>query len=278
MPYSAPIDRAHPTAFLFLVDQSGSMSDMMNDTQSKATIACDVLNRTLMDLVIRSTKSDGVRDYFHIGMIGYSGHGVSSGFIPTLGNNSILHPVSAIESNPLRIEERTQRVSDGCGGLVEQTVRFPVWFEPSCVGGTPMCEALFMAADTLAAWCDAHPDSYPPTVLHITDGEANDGSPEPYAEKVKQIGTKDGQVLLFNLHISTSSPNPVRFPATNQELSDPFAKMLFNMSSPFSDRMRMYAAHQGLKLNTGARGFAFNAGLEELVDLFDIGTRAMQLR
>lgn len=278
MAYSAPIDRQHPTAFLFLVDQSGSMADQMDGNCSKADIASNVMNRTLMDLIIRSTKADGVRDYFHVGIIGYGGHGVSSGFT-SLPNSDILHPVSLIEENPLRVEDRTQRVSDGIGGLVEQSVRFPVWFDPVCMGGTPMCEALFTAAETLAAWCDAHPDSYPPTVLHITDGESNDaGSPEELAKNIMQIGTNDGQTLMFNLHISTSNPNPVRFPATDNELPDAFARMLFNMSSTFPERMRMYAQAQNLRLNPGARGFAFNAGLEELVDLFDIGTRAMQLR
>ena len=277
MAYSAPIDRRNPTAFLFLVDQSGSMRDMMSASESKADIASNVLNRTLMDLIIRSTKSDGVRDYFHVGVIGYSGHGVSTGFSGAL-SSGMIHPISAIEANPLRIDERVQRVSDGIGGLVEQTVRFPVWFSPTCEGGTPMCSALFTATEALAAWCNSYPDSYPPTILHITDGESTDGPPDILANNLMKIGTKDGAALLFNLHLSINSPTPIRFPATDQGLPDSFAQMLFNISSPFPDHMRRYAQMQGLQMPPGARGFAFNAGLEELVDLFDIGTRALQLR
>ncbi len=39
-----------------------------------------------------------------------------------------------------------------------------------------MCEAITRAAEELVRWSDAHPDSYPPTVLHITDGASTVGT------------------------------------------------------------------------------------------------------
>jgi len=33
------------------------------------------------------------------------------------------------------------------------------------------------AAEAIAEWCDAHPSSYPPTILHVTDGASTDGAP-----------------------------------------------------------------------------------------------------
>ena len=41
-----------------------------------------------------------------------------------------------------------------------------------------MRKGIVAAAQEVAQWCDAHPNSYPPTVLHVTDGEASDGDPE----------------------------------------------------------------------------------------------------
>ena len=35
MPYSAEINRAHPSCFLFLIDQSGSMDEVMNPEDAK---------------------------------------------------------------------------------------------------------------------------------------------------------------------------------------------------------------------------------------------------
>src|SRR5882762_8904854 len=98
MPYTAAIDRSNPTAFLFLVDQSGSMDDKMSTGRSKAQQVADVLNRTLATLITRCTKAEGTRNYFEIGVIAYSGDAAYNGFQGSLGS-SILHPISAIEAS-----------------------------------------------------------------------------------------------------------------------------------------------------------------------------------
>ena len=36
---------------------------------------------------------------------------------------------SALANNPLRVEQRTRRVDDGAGGLIEQKFKFPAWSE-----------------------------------------------------------------------------------------------------------------------------------------------------
>ena len=59
--YNAEISRSQPTAYLFLVDQSGSMSDQMaSASRSKAQFVADVLNKTLRDLIVRCTRDEGV--------------------------------------------------------------------------------------------------------------------------------------------------------------------------------------------------------------------------
>jgi len=277
MPYIAEISRSNPTAFLFLVDQSGSMDDKMSSGRSKAQQVADVLNRTLATLITRCTKSEGTRNYFDIGVIGYGANGAYNGFQGALGS-SVLHPISAIEASPLRIEERQKKMDDGAGGVVEQSVKFPVWFEPHASGGTPMCQAMTKAAEELVAWCDSHPNSYPPTVLHITDGESTDGDPEELATQIRQIQTGDGPVLMFNLHVSTSGASPVEFRAAEMGLPDTYAKLLFRMSSPLPEHLIRFAQEKGFEVSMESRGFMFNADAVQIVDFFDIGTRASQLR
>ncbi|ENO8414705.1 VWA domain-containing protein [Vibrio mimicus] len=277
MSYSAEISRTNPTAFLFLVDQSGSMQDSMTNGKSKAQFVADVLNRTLATLITRCTKSEGTRDYFEVGVLGYSGSTAENGLAEAL-SGAIIHPISQIEANPLRVEDRIKRVDDGAGGLVDQAIKFPVWFEPKAAGGTPMCNAITSAAEQLVAWCDAHPDSYPPTVLHITDGESTDGEPGSLAQQLQQISTNDGNVLLFNLHVSSSGGDPVKFPFSDAGLSDCYAKLLFSMSSPLPVHLQKVAEEKGIKATMESRGFVFNGEITEVVDFFDIGTRAAQLR
>jgi hypothetical protein len=277
MPYSSPIQRSDPTAFVFLVDQSASMGDKMAGERTKAQFVADVLNRTLMNLVTRCTRSEGVYNYFDVGVIGYGNSGACNGFTGSLGGE-MLHPISSIEANPLRVEDRRKKVDDGAGGLVEQSVKFPVWFQPMGNGGTPMCAALTKAAEILVTWCDRHPNSYPPTVLHITDGESTDGDPEELATMLKQISTGDGQALLLNIHVSASEAAPTKFPASESGLPDAYAKLLFRMSSQLPDHLIRFAREKGYSVTSESRGFVFNADAAEIVEFFDIGTRASQLR
>ncbi|MDO4636956.1 MAG: VWA domain-containing protein [Lautropia sp.] len=277
MSHEAQISRNNPTAFLFVVDQSGSMSDHMTIGKSKAEFVADALNRTLMNLIGRCTKSEGVRDYFEIGVIGYGGHGIDNGFSGPLGA-CVLNSVSAIEQNPTRIEDRKKKMDDGAGGIVETSMKFPVWFEPRANGGTPMRAALTKAAEEVAVWCDAHPESYPPTILHVTDGESGDGDPEEIATNLGQLRTNDGSVIVMNIHVSALASDTIKFPSSESGLPDSYAKALFRMSSVFPPHIAAFAKDKGYAVSPESRGYMFNAEAAELVDFFDIGTRASQLR
>lgn len=278
MAYQAAIQRSDPTALLFLVDQSRSMEDRMAGSErTKAQFVADVLNRTLATLIVRCRKSDGVRDYFNVGVLGYGGDSVTNGFHGVLSQTT-LQPISVVEANPLRIEERKRKVDDGAGGLVEQLTKFPVWFEPKADGGTPMRAAIMAAAEALAGWCDAHPRSYPPTVLHVTDGDSTDGDPEELADTLRQFQTEDGNVLLLNLHVSSQAGQSVQFPASENALADQYAKLLFRMSSQLPEHLVRVAQEKGIAASFESRGFMFNAEAEQIVNFFDIGTRASQLR
>jgi uncharacterized protein YegL len=85
----------------------------------------------------------------------------------------------------------TDAAGDGVqdGGLPRREVKFPIWFEPQNRGNTSMCAALLMAIGTLNAWCKLHHASFPPLVLHVSDGHPTDGDPEPIANVLKSSGT-----------------------------------------------------------------------------------------
>ena len=76
MPYTADISRANPACFLFLIDQSGSMELALAGQPGfrKMDQAATALNGILNALSLRCSQGMEVRDYFHIGVIGYSTH------------------------------------------------------------------------------------------------------------------------------------------------------------------------------------------------------------
>ena len=87
MPYQAEISRENPTCILFVIDQSGSMDEITEAGRSKAAFVADVLNKTLYTLITSCSKSDGVRNYFDVGVIAYAGSQVTSGsFVLAIGS------------------------------------------------------------------------------------------------------------------------------------------------------------------------------------------------
>jgi hypothetical protein len=272
MSYQAEISRDNPTCFLFVIDQSGSMDEVTETGRSKADFVADVLNKTLYTLVTNCSKADGVRNYFDVGVLAYGGSDVATGFGGALAG-SVIHPINAISENTLRVEERQKKVDDGAGGVIELKTKFPIWFDPKSKGGTPMRAALSKAMETVADWCDAHVGSYPPTILHVTDGQSTDGAPEEVADGLRQISTKDGQTLLFNLHVTLSGGLEAVFPTAEAELVDEYSRMLFRMSSSLPGHLAKFAGDKGYSISEGSRGFIFNGDPQAIVDFFEIGTR-----
>ena len=276
MPYSAEISRSNPTALLFLLDESGSMVEPFGaqPDKRKADGVADAINRLLQNIVLKCAKADGIRDFFHVGMVSY-GSKVQSAFRGPLAGESLV-PVSKLAGNPLRVETRARMVDDRAGGLVERKFKFPVWFEAHPAGKTPMCEALGQAGTFLRAFLAKHPDCYPPLVINITDGHPTDGDPRGLAKELRDLASRDGHVLLFNAHVSEKHDRPVEFPEDDSGLPDDFAKLLFRMSSILPPKLVEAARSDGFVVGPHSRGFVFNADLVGVIRFLDIGTRIAQ--
>ncbi|MDI2132156.1 vWA domain-containing protein [Yinghuangia seranimata] len=279
MVYTAEISRTNPTCFIFLVDQSASMVDPIGGEvkQRKADVVADAINRLLTELSVKCAKEEGVRDYFHIAVIGYGHTSVGSVFGGALAGRDLV-PISEVADNPARIDERVKKVPDGAGGLVETSVTFPLWLEPVANGGTPMVRALSYADNLVAGWVEQHPDGFPPIVLNLTDGESTDGDPSAAAAALAARASSDGTALLYNSHVSDTGGSPTTFPDSDADLPDAYARQLFAMSSVLPSGVRSYAATQGYRMSDATRGFVYNADIVSIVDFLDIGTRATELR
>ena len=277
MAYTAEISRANPTCFLFLIDQSGSMAEQFGGdlNKTKAQGVADAINRLLETLVTRCSKGDYIADRYLVGLIGYGGE-VSLGFPIDALAGSILQPVSLIDQNPLRIEERIRRSDDGTGRLLQQRVMLPMWLEPKAAGKTPMCAAFQAAYDVICGFVTQHPACFPPIVINITDGVATDGDAGQvlqWAMALRGVASQDGNVLLLNVHVSARGERPILLPTDETGLPDDYARLLFRMSSLLPPAMLRQAQILEESVSDGAVGFAFNADLASVIMFLDIGTR-----
>jgi hypothetical protein len=265
MPYQAEISRDHPGCFLFMIDRSGSMADRIGDKRggkTKAQGVADAINDLLNDLIIKCTGPEGVRDYFDVGVIGY-GEKVESAFTGVLAHQDLV-PLSEVAKYR-------------SGSVSKQGAKIPLWFAPVAEGDTYMCAALKKAYEVLADWVQRHPSSFPPIVVNITDGDAKDGNPVQPAARITNLTTNDGNILIFNCHISAKTDKPILFPR-DAKLLPAYGPRLYQMSSVLPPHFLDAARKLGFDVVDNTRGFAFNAELTDLVKFLDLGKHALIAR
>ncbi|MCP4660860.1 MAG: VWA domain-containing protein [bacterium] len=226
--------------------------------KKKKQAVADAINSLLYNLILRCTKEYVVKPYFHVGIWGYGGADeVRRVFSPDL----------------LSITEVVERGTGGDSG------EKPTWFAPEANGRTPMNTAFRAVLDPVERWIHQYPEAFPPIILNLTDGAYTDDSPAPVVRQLMAMGTTDGHVLVFNCHISKYEKNVVPFPDDAQAAElEGLARELYEMSSPLPQPMRQQAERKHYTVAANARGYAFNADLETMIDFLEIGTRAIRDR
>jgi hypothetical protein len=273
-----------PGCMIFLLDQSGSMSSKFGQLQAgrdrrKCDVVATILNSFLNELITTNLipKPDGtsdVRPRADISAVGYEGSSISSVFSGALTGRDFVS-LPELQMNPEDIEIRKQKDTDDTGREYEVDVPFPLWVRPKSGGGTPMCAALQRARDLASSWALSHPDSYPPVIINVTDGEATDGDLTTVAREISYISTNDGQALLFNVHITHLGDQPVAYPLYETELpNDKYARLLFSTSSVIPESSRaLLEALLGRSVVPGSRGMIFNGDATSVRLMFNFASK-----
>ena len=268
MAYQQKIGTDKPGVIVVLIDQSASMADPASDGCPRAHHAALAVNRLIYEIQEASQAGTAIKPRCMVAIVGYGAQvgAVTSGMIDELA------------AAPLRWETLVRKESDGAGGLVEVEFNMPVWVEPQAANGTPMAEAFAEAHQVLSThWIPRYPDSFPPVVINITDGEPNDpGAAAAEARRLMSLDTDDGAVLLFNVHISDSKGGETALPSSGEGLADAYARFLFDISSPLPEPLMAEASKVGFAPRDGARGFVYNATPESLIKLLTFGSSGLR--
>lgn len=284
-PYTSQITRSEPTAIVFLVDQSGSMGSEMEfrgEAMQKSEAVALIINELFDTLISRCKKSEGVRDYFDVALIGYGGRNDEEANLLWEGELEGREFVKISELDQNFLEEQEINVEQLIRGQIKKTTRkIKTWINPIANGLTPMNYALQLAGDLLEKWIAASygKDQFPPLIFNITDGEATDGGDDDSillnsAERIKNLHTTDGYVLLINIHLSEENEKSIIFPSSFKELPvDYNAEVLYNMSSEMPKTFCQQIA-QMKKTDCMSKyiGMAYNADMAGLLQILTIGT------
>lgn len=278
--YTAQISRDNPSAFIFLVDHSCSMKKLTTINGEKISMAeavARIVNNQINELILRCIKSDEVRHYYDIAVIGY-GHEVYSGWNGVLFGRDFVSPAE-LKEHPYKVittreEKRTRN------GIVVKEVEKVQWIEANTTGNwTHVHKAFAKAKELLADWMTKHhnKDCYPPTIINITDGEFNgaaDSEVIQLANELKSMHTNDGNVLLWNIHVSADEENNILLPTRLDEVSgNEYSAKLYHISSLLP--LRYNDAINTLRnspSNIRHTAMSINTDMSTLIQLMDIGT------
>ena len=280
-PYTAQITRNTPTAFIFLIDQSISMQKktmLYGEEMTMAEAASRIVNNQINELVLRCIKMGDTRHYYDIAVVGY-GEKAYSGWLGELEGRDFVSP-EELKTHPYtkittRKETRTRK------GVQIKEVEQVQWVSARHDGHwTHYHEAFDYAKKLMDAWMKEHheKDCYPPTIIHITDGEFNHATKDTVIQKaneLKAMFTNDGNVVLFNIHFTSNlNADSVACPIDKSELGgNAYAEALFDMSSLLPERYNQDIARCLNDTRTGRHvAMGINADANTLIKLMDIGT------
>ncbi|KSA13481.1 vWA domain-containing protein [Maribacter dokdonensis] len=272
-PNSKQWSSATPGYIIFLVDQSGSMSENYGEGKNKSEFTALVINRTINELINTNMDGEKVKDRLFISMIGYGGSG-------SLAVDDIRSDyLSSFADSPIRMESLKKKVSDGAGGLIEIDEQMPIFIEPVANGLTPMAEALSFAKELINGWLTKKPENPAPVIINISDGLPYTGGSSvdtsksiSVSKEIMSINSIDGNPLLFNCHLGDGGAKVCEFAESESEISDDQAKFLFNISSKVPESYKQAAVKQDLKVGTESRGFVSNADPDLFIKFINFGS------
>ena len=247
--YSAVATTPTPALVIYIFDISGSMAEAFEGSTRMEHVN-NAIENSLSRMVRRSIKGEVIAPRYRLAMAAYS--------------DTVLDMLGGIES------------------IAEVAPRgFP---RLSATNGTDTYSAFLWARDLLRGELPNLSGKPAPMVCHLTDGHFTTDDPEPLAHEIMQMSNADGDVLLENIYLgedlTSRSINDVQNwhgLSDASDLRDPYARKLFNMSSPLPASYAREIQKEGYSLREGTRMLIPGAS-KELVELAFAVSGATPLR
>lgn len=279
--YNQEITRKHRAAFVLLLDRSMSMQQIVRFGHMVATmseVVAYTANTFITEFIDRCRRSDGIRDYYDVAVLGYCNHRVEN----LLSEDGFISIKKLADRMPrITTVAFESELDDGSRLLTNH--RQHRWVEPLAEGNTPMYEALLHARNLVEEWCEQeqNQESFPPIVINITDGEPTDCTDNDLLDVctlIKRTATANGNTLLINIHIcsnnnlqSTIFPMPEELTRASHKV-----RLLADCSSTMPQAFDN-AIHElkGLGAMPPYIGLGYNATVVELLSMINIGSRSI---
>lgn len=255
MPYTTRATSTRPALIIYLIDASDTMRKPCGNV-TRMDVVNQSLQAMLRELVRRSIRDDIVQNRYHLAILAYS--------------TEVLDVLASSREPHLR-------------GRSIWTLRelLEVGLPVIEAGGQTNTYAAFAAADALIReHLDEYANSPAPLVCHFTDGGFSTEDPSPVVKRIRSCAVKDGPVLIENVYVADDvlrePPSTLTaWPGVTRagDLSDPYARFLFELSSPLPASHRSFINSRGYALRENAALF-FPGGQVDLIRLAFVASAA----
>lgn len=250
---------------MILIDESAAMRAPVSP-DSKKTKAEDVATaiNSLLGRLARAADAD-------LAVVGYRTEADDTVSIGCRWSGPLasreLVPTAELAASPVTVERRTRKVP-GPTGTTEQTVDFPIWYQPATGAKAPQVAAFDYARRLIADWAARlGADAAQPLVLHVLAGASGDGNPLRTIQELQQMAVPGGAPLVLHAHLTPSESAAVPatlYPATRARLTPGLMRDLFERASVLPPGLAEALRKLKVTIQPDARGMIFNARLVDL--------------
>lgn len=283
--YDQSLSRQHPGLFVILLDQSDSMTEKDVTTgETKSRIVTTHVNTIIQKMIEFAQVEE------------FSGRRKNYAYVSILGYNDNVYPLISNDLTPISLPDLDdmaqgnlpiqRKVVDKSGRAVRSSPdKIKFWIKPQEKGNTDMARAFETAETVIRNWLHSAPEfagrdigmqmprseSFPPVLINITDAKNNGkDDPEEVVQRIRELHTNHGNVLIYNCHFTHEGAEPCVFPRDITEVRNKtrtrLAERMFYMSSELPERLRAKAQRtMRIPIEAGARCFVYNASPDILL-------------
>ncbi|HWB09022.1 MAG TPA: hypothetical protein VG826_07350 [Pirellulales bacterium] len=271
-------DIQSPGCVVLLADESSGMGAVMRELTTDGKASTRPNSQRVATAINALLKQLTAGPSFDLALVGYQTDAqgqpnVGSRWSGPLAGREFV-PTGELAAATLRTETRVRKIPSpgGFGPPREETVEFPVWYEPTVGVKAPQIAAYSFCRDLLARWAaDADPSPGTPLVVHVSAGASGDGNPQLAISKLMELTTPGGHPLVLQAHLAASAAVVTSlYPSNYVYLTLGSARDQFRRASVLPPHLveALQAAH--VTVNPGARGLIYNAKIADLIQMLSL--------
>jgi len=174
--------------------------------------------------------------------------------------------LSELTDRAIRVDEFTDQVSNGIGGLLTITRKQPVFFDLKPTAPASPAAAFAEIAERLLHWAAAHPGvEATPVIVHCTRGAFEPGVVREAFSKLDAARPATLPPSLYHVIVTEAAHRAVTYPASPDGMDSDGLRALWELTSPLPQGDALAGKRPGM--SPGARGMVINAVFDVLAEV-----------